>query len=95
MKKSLKKLLLSACLLFVFSFGCASMSTIDRAEIAFESAKKARADIKAPFQFYAAEEYLQLAKQEGGRMSFDRAEKFAGESIKFSELAIVTARERY
>jgi len=71
------------------------MNIIDRAEIAFESAKKARADIKAPFQFYAAEEYLQLAKQEGGRMDYDRAEKFAAESIKFSEMAIVTARERY
>jgi hypothetical protein len=68
------------------------MEAVENAKAAFEKAKAAGAETAAPYEFYSAEEYLKLAKEE-----LDSGDKigvalFAAESEKYSFEAIEKSR---
>ncbi len=61
---------------------------MESARAAFEKAKEAGAEYASPYEYYMAQEYLELAHdelKEGDRIGVHR---FASESEQFSALAI-------
>ncbi|GAB4372460.1 MAG: hypothetical protein Kow00128_21220 [Deltaproteobacteria bacterium] len=70
--------------------GCASTAALKKADTAFGQAKAAGAESKAPFEYYAAEAYLDLAhheKAEGERGSVivefsKKSEQYSAEALQ-------------
>ena len=83
--KALLVLLLPAFL----AAGCTSAAALKNAKTAFGNAKAAGAETKAPFEYHAAEAYLDLAeheKVEGDRKAVvdfsKKSEKFSAEALQ-------------
>lgn len=68
--------------------GCASMSAMKQARQAFGEAGKATAESKAPYEYYAAQEYLRMAEHEMQISDFKAAGEFAAKSEDFSRKAL-------
>ncbi len=70
----------------------ASKEAVENAGIAFEKAKTAGAERKAPYEYYLAEEYLLLAREELNEGDRHGGGHFAAESEKYSNQAIERAK---
>lgn len=68
--------------------GCSSRKYVNRARTSFETAKTEDAEVKAPFEFYAAEAYLDLAEHELEEGDHSQSKVFAEESEKYSAEAL-------
>jgi hypothetical protein len=68
--------------------GCSSMKYVKRAQSSFDDAKAAGAENGAPFEYYAAEEYLELSEHENDEGDHSQAQIFADESEKYSAEAL-------
>jgi len=68
--------------------GCVSIARLDDAEARFAEAKRLGAEEKAPFEYYAAEAYLDWARHERGEGDRKYTNVFSEESIKYAEQAI-------
>ncbi len=68
--------------------GCASTQEIRGAKDAFGKAKAAGAESKAPYEYYAAEAYLERMDHEVGEGDQKAAREFAKESRMHSEEAL-------
>lgn len=58
---------------------------------AFDAAKKAGAEKKAPYEYYAAQEYLALAEKESHEADKPAVEEFAATAMKYAEQALSKA----
>lgn len=79
---------LSALLFTGLISGCGSIKYVNRAQTSFDEAKAAGAEQKAPFEYYAAEEYLSLAEHENEEGDHAQTKIFAEESMKYSSEAL-------
>ena len=78
--------------LLVFGPGCsASSRAVGNAKASFERAKAAGAERKAPFEYYAAEAYLNKAIHETEEGDRGAARTFASQSDAYSAKAIEKA----
>ena len=57
--------------------GCAAQNTVNQARVAFDQAKDAGAERSAPYPYYAAEAYLELAEDELAEMDLKAAAMYA------------------
>ncbi len=71
-----------------FLAGCAGDRAVRQASDAFERARQVGAETKAPYEYYAAQEYLKLAEHEQAEMDTVQAEVFAEQSQQKSTRAI-------
>jgi hypothetical protein len=69
--------------------GCSSASAVRNARTSFEKAKAGGAETKAPYEYYAAEAYLDLADHEveegdnaGARLFAEKSERMSAEAQK-------------
>jgi len=72
----------------------ARMEALENAKVAFEKAKTAGAEKAAPYEYYTAEEYLQLANEELNSGDKIGVAFFAAESEAYSFEALEKARKR-
>lgn len=75
----------------VLAAGCASTTALKKADTAFGKAKAAGAETKAPFEYYSAEAYLDLAHHEKAEGDRDMVVDFSQKSEKFSAEALQKA----
>lgn len=68
--------------------GCASTQEVRSAKDAFEKAKAAGAESKAPYEYYAAEAFLERMDHEVDEGDNKAAREFAKESQAHSEAAL-------
>ena len=68
--------------------GCAAQNTVKQARVAFDQAKDAGAERSAPYPYYAAEAYLELAEHENAEMDLKAAGMYAEKSLAFSKQAM-------
>jgi hypothetical protein len=66
---------------------------VENARISFKAAKAAGAEASAPFEYYMAQEYLQLAEKELAEGDKNHVIVFAENSRAHSAKAIETAKE--
>jgi len=71
--------------------GCATANSVKSAQASFEKAKAAGAEAKAPYEYYAAEAYLNQANHETNEGDNQQAAVFAKESETYSAKAIEKA----
>ncbi len=71
--------------------GCAATGAVQQARQSFEAAGKAGAEAKAPYEYYAAREYLRLAQLESDEVDGKAAREFAARSEEFSQKAVQKA----
>jgi hypothetical protein len=71
--------------------GCASLKAAKQAQDAFDQAKAAGAETKAPYNYYAAEEYLKQMREEVAENDFIATRRFADQSRDHSEKALQKA----
>lgn len=71
--------------------GCGALKAVQQAQDAFGNAKQAGAETKAPYHYYAAEEYLKLAEYERDEVDPVGAETFANQSRDHSGKALQKA----
>jgi hypothetical protein len=69
-------------------FGCSTDRMVRQANDSFEKARQAGAETKAPYEFYAAQEYLELAEHEKDEMDNKQARIWAEQSLKHSAAAL-------
>ena len=91
-------LLLGILVSFSLCTGCASVgqktpasSAIRQARFSFDKAKAAGAESKAPFEYYAAEAYLEKARHEWQENDLEGARLFAAKSENYSAQALEKA----
>lgn len=77
--------LAGAALLLV---GCAAQNAVKDARLAFDQAKDAGAERSAPYPYYAAEAYLELAEDELAEMDLPAARMYGEKSLAFSNQAM-------
>lgn len=87
--RHLARALLVSLLPAFLAAGCAPTAALRKADGAFANAKAAGAESKAPFEYYAAEAYLDLAHHEkaegdrGGVVEFSKtSEKHSAEALR-------------
>ena len=85
------KALLVLILPVFLAAGCTSAAALKNARTAFVKAKAAGAEAKAPFEYYSAEAYLDLADHEKAEGDRDAVREFAAKSEKYSAEAIQKA----
>lgn len=78
---------LAAAALAGLLFGCAPTAALKGAGDAYASAKSAGAKDKAPYEFYAAKIYLDLAREVNKEKAYGPARSFAEKSLEFSRQA--------
>ncbi|MBI5014416.1 MAG: DUF4398 domain-containing protein [Deltaproteobacteria bacterium] len=74
-----------------FLAGCAPTAALKSARDAYTSAKTAGAKDKAPYEFYAAKVYLDLAEGVSAEKAYSEAKVFAQKSQEFSRQAFEKA----
>lgn len=89
--RRLAKALLVLLLPAVLAAGCASTTALKKADTAFGQAKAAGAEAKAPYEYYAAEAYLDLAHHEKAEGDGDMVVEFSQKSEKYSAEALQKA----
>lgn len=72
--------------------GCASIDAVHKAQEEFQRAQVAGAEQKAPFEYYVAEAYLEVAEHEKGELDIRAAHQFADKSTQFSIRALEKSR---
>lgn len=72
----------------ILAAGCTAAGALRNARASFEKAKAAGAEQKAPYEYYSAEAYLDLAEHEVDEGDTKQARAFAAESRKHSADAI-------
>lgn len=75
----------------ILATGCASTAALKKADTAFGQAKAAGAETKAPFEYYAAEAYLDLAHHESAEGDRDMTVEFSQKSEQYSAEALQKA----
>jgi predicted lysophospholipase L1 biosynthesis ABC-type transport system permease subunit len=88
MTRAAKALLVLWC---ASTVGCASVAAVGRARDSMERAKMMGAEVKAPYEYYAAEVYLDLAEHEKDELDLRRAKIYAEKSEAFALQAIEKA----
>ena len=78
--RELARALLMLLLPAILAAGCASATALQKADTAFGQAKAAGAETKAPFEYYAAEAYLDLAHHEKAEGDGDMVIEFSQKS---------------
>ena len=71
--------------------GCAPTAVLNTAQESYKSARTAGAKEKAPYEFYAAKAYLELAGVANEEKNYKQAEDFARKSQEFSTQAFQKA----
>lgn len=89
--KPLCKALLVLLLPAFLAAGCTSAAALKSARTDFGKAKAAGAETKAPFEYYAAEAYLDLADHEKAEGDHAGVRGFAETSKKYSAEALQKA----
>lgn len=82
--------------LVIIATGCGpiqSTQRISEAEVAFERARVAEAQIRAPYEFWSASHYLYKAKEEWGYSDFEAAYDYATQARRAAEAALLKSRE--
>lgn len=74
--------------------GCSGAADLRRAEDALERARLAGAEAKAPYEYFSAREYYELAVREREEADHEQAKVFAAESLKYSTEAIAKSRRK-
>ena len=73
-------------------FGCAGAGkNLQQAQESFSQARDAGAETKAPYDYYAAENYLQLAEHEFDEVDLKQTTVYAEKSLEFSRQAFEKA----
>lgn len=80
--------LMSVLLVAALLTGCSSLKYVKKARTSFSEAKAAGAENDAPFEYYSAEAYLELADHEIEEGDNPQARIFADESEKYSAEAL-------
>ncbi len=80
---------LSALLFAGLISGCGSIKYVHRAQTSFDEAKAAGAEQKAPFEYYAAEEYLSLSEHENEEGDHSQTKIFASPRARASSSGVV------
>ncbi|MDH3237787.1 MAG: DUF4398 domain-containing protein [Deltaproteobacteria bacterium] len=62
--------------------------TVEIARAAFDKAKEAGAEYASPYEYYMAQEYLELAQEELNQGDRDGVLRFASKSVQYSMFAI-------
>ena len=76
--------------------GCGPVQSTQRlseAEVALERARVARADQRAPYEYYSAKFYLHKAKEEWGYSDFEASHDYATDAKRAAEAALLKAKE--
>jgi hypothetical protein len=68
--------------------GCAHLGKVDKAAESFQKAEELGAEQKAPYEYYAAKAYLDMARHEVEDSDRKQAGIFAEKSMSFAEQAI-------
>lgn len=68
--------------------GCGASRSLQQAQESFDGARQAGAETKAPYEFFSAETYLQLAQHELDEMDLKQAASYAEKSLDFSKQAL-------
>jgi pectin methylesterase-like acyl-CoA thioesterase len=68
--------------------GCSAMSNLQRANEQFAEAKTAGAEQKSPYDYTAAQLYLQVATEEREEWDWKAADEWAQQSLKYSAQAM-------
>lgn len=89
--RQLTRALLVLLLPAVLAAGCASTAALRNADTSFGQAKAAGAETKAPFEYYSAEAYLDLAHHEKAEGDGDMVVEFSKKSERFSAEALQKA----
>ena len=87
MKRKIMSLVCVVVFLMMAS-ACATATRVQDAESSFTQAKNLGAEQKAPFEYYAAEAYLEYARHEKDEGDAKQSNAFAEESIKYADQAI-------
>lgn len=66
---------------------CAPTAALQGASDAYATARKAGAKEKAPYEFYAAKIYLDLAREVNKEKAYPQAKEFAEKSVGYSRQA--------
>ncbi len=82
---------LLAVALAVALAGCGAYGAVGRAQNALNDAKAAGAEVKAPYEYYSAQVYLDLAVHERDEMDLRQARAWARQSADFSARALEKA----
>ena len=82
-------LVITLLLTMAITGGCATYSKVKMAKSSFQKAVELGAEQKAPYEYYAAEAYLDLAKHESTEGDGKQAVIFAEQANSFAEQAIV------
>jgi len=88
MKMRRTGLVVSLLLAMAMAGGCAASGKVKLAESSFERAGELGAEQKAPYEYYAAEAYLELAEHEVSEGDGKQADVFAEQASAFAEQAI-------
>jgi hypothetical protein len=68
--------------------GCAAQNTVKEARLVFDQAKDAGAERSAPYPYFAAQGYLELAEDENAEVDLKAARMYAEKSLAFSNQAM-------
>lgn len=71
--------------------GCATSNAIESARMSLDKAKAAGANLSAPFEYYAAEGYLNKAGVEAAEGDCKAANAFTKQSLEYSAKALQMA----
>jgi hypothetical protein len=82
---------LAVVLIAGMAAGCATANAIQNARMSLEKAKAAGAEKKAPFEYYAAEEFLKKATIQAEKGDNKQADIFTNESASYSAMALQMA----
>ena len=89
-------LTIALCGMLAWTSACGpatSTSRISKAERALERARVADAQVRAPYEYNLATNYLHKAKEEWGYSDFERSGKYAELAQRSAERAVTKAKE--
>lgn len=87
----MRRALLAASLVVALA-GCGAYGAIGRAQNALNDATAAGAEVKAPYEYYSAQVYLDLAVHEREEVDLRQARAWAQQSADFSAQALEKAK---
>lgn len=86
MKK--KMLIIAISMAAAFAVGCSTTTVLKDARTKLDEAQARNAGTFAPYEFSAAQHYLEFAEEEAEDFDYKAAKSFASTSIYYSEQAI-------
>ena len=88
MKMQRTGIVVVAVLALAMAGGCASAAKVSKARSSFKQARELGAEQKAPYEYYAAEVYLEMAEHETEEGDSKQSGYFAEKAVNFAEQAI-------